>query len=385
MGIADNKNNTKVITSNQINEIILDGRNFSAELIADIDNATKTIDLETYIYQNDSFGEKVANAIIRAVKRGVKVRLLVDGIGTPWSNYIAEMEKCGVNIHIFHPFPLSLWQLKRNNKRTSILRKILYFFQKINIRNHRKTCIIDDKIAYIGSINIMQSQLDQKNGGEEWLDVSVKVTNIELDDLQEVFDAAWESKEINRITLCKAHTNPIFRLNNTRHQRRVLYRSFLKQIKEAKERIWLISAYFNPDIRLMNALEHAALKGIDVKILLPHKSDLKIMPSLAITFYKSLLRSNVKIYEYIPSILHAKVIIIDSWYCVGTSNLNHRSLLHDLEVDINIQTFEAKEIINHQFVQNLNLSKTITLSDVAKAPWYKVLLGKLLLLIRIFF
>ena len=137
-----------------------------------------------------------------------------------------------------------------------------------------------------------------------------------------------------------------------------------------------------PDHFLLRKLKEAAHKGIDVRILLPQHSDVIFMPWASKAFYYSLLKAGVRIFEYQPSILHAKTLIIDDWFLVGSSNLNHRSLRHDLEVDVNICTSRAKSSLNQQFLLDLAQSKEIFLSDWQKRPWYQNLVGKLILYIK---
>ena len=146
-----------------------------------------------------------------------------------------------------------------------------------------------------------------------------------------------------------------------------------------------MSAYFNPDYFLLRYLKKAAKRGRDVKILLPHDPDVAIMSLFANAFYSSLLQGGVKIYEYLPSVIHAKMLIIDDWYCIGSSNLTQRSLIHDLEVDVNIQTNSAKKILEKQFLDVIQGSRQLSLEDLKKLPLYKKMLSQLLLYIRYFF
>ena len=151
---------------------------------------------------------------------------------------------------------------------------------------------------------------------------------------------------------------------------------------KAKERIWLTHAYFLPDNFLLKTLKMAAARGVDVKILLPKKSDVFIMPWASETFYRSLIESGVEIYEYLPSVLHAKILIIDDWVSIGSSNLNHRSLLHDLEVDVSLQTQQAKAQVCEQFCEDIKKSDQVSLCDWSQRPWYRRFLGQLVLYVK---
>src|SRR5207249_2714190 len=106
----------------------------------------------------------------------------------------------------------------------------------------------------------------------------------------------------------------------------IYYKNLLRRLSRCEKRVWITNAYFIPDAFLMKKLQDAAKRGIDVRILLPRKSDIAIMPLASSMFYNRLLRSGVRIFEYLPKILHSKILIIDDWMLIGSSNLNHRSL-----------------------------------------------------------
>ncbi|GAH09354.1 unnamed protein product, partial [marine sediment metagenome] len=130
-----------------------------------------------------------------------------------------------------------------------------------------------------------------------------------------------------------------------------------------KQRIWITNAYFVPDNVLLKRLRDAANNGIDVRILLPKKSDVMVMPWASSTFYYRLLKSGVKIFEYLPSMLHAKSLIIDNWALIGSSNLNHRSLLHDLEADIMLKSTESIKQLESDFLNDLTQSREVELDS----------------------
>jgi len=370
------------------NERILNADDYAQSLLEDIAQAKQTIELETYIYNDDQFGNQVTDALIQAAKRGVHIKLLMDGVGTgSWFNGIQIMENVGVNIRIFHPVPWKPWQWQRSNYISPFFAKFFFTFSKINLRNHRKTCLIDNSIVYIGSINISQKHLSQQQGGENWSDTMVRLVGVDTNDLQVAFDIAWMGYSIEeriKRTFKRIQLNPLFRFNYSRRQRRVLYKSLLRRFRHAKHRVWLTSAYFNPDFFLLRSLTRAAKHGVDVKIILPSKSDIAIMPIVANTFYLQLLKANIKIYEYLPNILHAKILIIDDWFSVGSSNLNHRSLRHDLEIDVNIQTVQAKKMLEKQFQENINQSRHISFDDLKRQTVIQKMISRILLFFRYF-
>lgn len=367
--------------------IISDCLSYYNRLIEDISNAQQSIDLETYIFNKDAIGQTIAEALAAAAQRGVKVRVLVDGAGTPvWGSSLTRMlESSGVKTRIFHPFPWRLWHWSRSVVRVPTILKAIYLLLKINSRNHRKVCIIDNKIAYVGSLNISQSHLDKKQWGEYWRDTAVRLNGAEFEELSFAFEAAWNHMPVQeRIREIFRHINknPIFRLNNTRHRRRILYKNLLRRISQCKERIWITNAYFVPDTFLLRKLEKAAQRGVDVRILLPKKSDVFIMPWASSMFYQNLVQSGVRVFEYLPTMLHAKSLILDDWVTIGSSNLNHRSLMHDLEVDVNIRFPESKQLIADQFIADLKQSREVQMNDWMKRPYYQRIIGYMALFLK---
>ena len=368
--------------------IFANGYSYFMAMLQDIQTATQCIEIETYIFHNDPLGQRIACALIDAAKRGVQVRILVDGAGSPkWTTAFArKLETAGAHTRVFHPFPWHLWNWSRSVIKAPTLLKIVYLMLKINFRNHRKVCLIDNKIAYIGSCNISKCHLDKKHGGESWRDIGVRVCNLHLTELIHAFDCAWYHRTISeriRDTFQHIQNDPPFRLNYTRHRRRFLYKHLLQKISRCKKKIWITNAYFVPDNFLLKRLKEAAERQIDVRILLPSESDVMMMPLASSTFYFSLLKAGVRIFEYLPSVLHAKTFIVDDWMLVGSSNLNHRSLLHDLEVDVNIHNNTAKKQIKQLFLNDLTHSKELSLMDWHRhRPWRQRLMGRLVLYLK---
>jgi cardiolipin synthase len=138
----------------------------------------------------------------------------------------------------------------------------------------------------------------------------------------------------------------------------------------AKNRIWLMSPYFVPDYSTLKALRLAAWSGVDVRILLPQKNDIFMMKLANRVFYSYLLRSGVKVFEYCPTTLHAKVLAIDDWIVLGSSNRNHRSLIRDLEIDIVLTHEESYRSVEKQFRIDLAQSEEIFLSQWSGRAWF---------------
>lgn len=373
---------------NRVETVFINGQTHFEALLHDIQHAQQSIDLETFIYDKDHLGMLLTKALENAAKRGVKVRVMVDGAGTPFwsSSYAKTLEQAGATTKVFHAFPWQLWNWSRSVVKLPLLLKWIYLILKINSRNHRKVCIIDGKIAYVGSENISKCHLERTFGGDNWRDTSVRIAYIDLSELQNAFDYAWHHrtfKERLRKAFHHVRHDPIIRLNHTWARRRVLYKDLLRRITRCQKRIWITNAYFVPDNFLLKKLKEAARRGVDVRVVLPKKSDVMMMPWASSTFYFSLIKAGVRIFEYLPSMLHAKSLIFDDWMLIGSSNLNHRSLLHDLEVDVNIREQSSKQMVEQLFLKDLENCKEVSFQSWnIMRPRRQRFLGRLILYIK---
>lgn len=369
-------------------EIVLINEKFFTALIEAINAAKKTIDLETYIFNNDEFGQQVAQALCAAAERKVLVRVLVDGAGTyDWGNELTkQLEKSGVQTRVYHPLPWFSEEWSRNaNHKFSFFKKIIYSFANIDSRNHRKTCIIDGNIVFIGSANIIACHIDAKKKKTPLRDTTVKIMGVNPIEVTYAFDRAWGKVGFKRRFYHFAQRidkKSIFLLNYTLRRRIYINRSLYHHIGNARKRLWIINAYFVANGKLLNRLTKAAKRGVDVKIILPGKYEIAAVSLVTRTFYTLLLEAGAVIYEYQTDILHDKTMIIDDRYSVGSSNLNYRSLIHDLEVEVIVEDSTAQAELENQFKKDLKHSKKITLKDVNKMPWAKRLLGRFLLLLK---
>lgn len=372
----------KMRYSPQLQEkIYQDADSYFIDLIRDIHNTRNSVDLETYIFHYDEVGDKVIAALAEASARGVKVRLLIDGVGLPLlsNSLLKRLEQTRVRFRLYHPIPWFFWHWKYALEDHPLLFKVYRFLLGLNHRNHRKVCIIDHQIAWIGSFNISSVHLAKAQGGEGWRDTAVRFQNVDTAPLAQAFNLAWEQNIIKRFIHPRYRNKPLFRLNYTRRQRRRLLKDLLRKIAHCKRRVWITNAYFVPGKRLLKALNQAALRGIDVRIILPSRSDIFFMPWTSSIFYRNLLKRGVKIYEYLPGILHAKTLVVDDWMTVGSSNLNYRSLLHDLEIDAVINHGESKQILERQFLEDMRQSAEISLKKYPRRPLWQRLFAHLAL------
>ena len=172
------------------------------------------------------------------------------------------------------------------------------------------------------------------------------------------------------------HTPFIF--NFTRLLRVKQRKRLLRRIEQACDKIWITNAYFVPDKHLLEALAYASYKGVDVRILLPRTSDIFFIPWASAYFYGKLLKSGIRIFEFQNRMLHAKTFIIDDWATIGSSNLNRRSLHHDLELDYSLQLPESKLKLERDFEDDLKESEELDTNKFEQTRVWQRLLGGLL-------
>lgn len=367
------------------------GRDFFAAVQADLAQAQQSIELEVYIFDDDALGRAMVDQLVAAAQRKVVVRVMVDGFGAPdWgARFLPALLAAGVDARVYRPLPWLF--LRLSSVRVPSLNRMLRFLSSINRRNHRKVWIMDGRIAYVGSLNITAHHLDEAVGGANWRDTGVRLEGPQVGELAWGFEKAWAhawrfQRYKRRPKGTKPQRPPAFsglvRLNDRARVRRRQFKDLLNLIDNAKHRVWVTNPYFVPARQLIRNLRRAAKQGVDVRLLVPRHPDVRFIRWVTAAFFQPLLKAGVRIFEYLPSVLHAKTLLIDDWATVGSSNLNHRSLIHDLEVDVVLTTQEAKRLLEAQFLDDLSRSEEFTPESMKRMSWLGVLAGRLLRLFR---
>lgn len=365
-------------------EIFNDAESYFKALHDCVEQAQFQIDMEVYIYESKHLGKNVANALKRAASRGLTVRLLTDGIGInqDFQKVARELTAQGVEVRIHRPLPWNLEHWRYSVTRKQGLRKWLFLLLAINKRNHRKTIVIDHQHLFMGSVNVSDNHLHADHGGKNWRDTALHVHGTSLKPIEQAFEASWNysKRKVRRIIAQEAEDSN-FLLNYTGALRRHHDDLLTSKIREAQQHILITNAYFVPENKLLRGLVDAAQRGVRVCIIIPEQSDVFFMPWVSAYFYRVLLSAGAKIYEYTPAMLHAKTIVIDEWCTIGSSNLNHRSFRHDLEVDYIVQTTEAKSQLMDDFASDLSKSTEQTLHHLGKRKAWRIWLGAIILLL----
>ena len=271
-----------------------DAQAYFDALIKDIDEAQKNIFLESYIFNVDSVGERIIKALFNAQKRGLEVKVLVDGLGSMESmdDLLSIFKESEVSLKVYHPLPWHFKSHKYAVKTGKFVEKFLYFMGRVNKRDHRKLCVIDKSIAWTGSLNISNAHLPKELNGGGWKDHGVRVTGENVRLLADEFLQLWHEKSERKIK--KSFKFILSTLNPTKRKLKTLQ---VKQaIDSAQERIWIANAYFAPHRSIVKSLVQAKQRGVDVRIMVWGISDIFFFPSLTRSFYLDLIGNDIAVY-----------------------------------------------------------------------------------------
>jgi len=305
---------------------------FIDRLIADIDAAEHHVNLLYFIFVDDETGRSVADALARAVSRGVTCRMLADAAGSRqlFRRLGPELIRNGIELHNMLPL--------------GFLRSGV---SRIDLRNHRKLAIIDGHIAYTGSHNIVDPSYGHKN--LQWHDLSARVRGPVVLELQAVFGSDWfyeteelldepalfpEPERFGDVPVQTLPSGPTYKLAN--YQRMALV-----AIHSAQERIVITTPYFVPDEALVQGLQLAVLRGVQVDLVLPVKGDKVLLDAVAGSYFADLLDAGINIHRYTTGLLHAKTLTVDdSAALFGTSNFDSRSF--DINFELSLILYGSK-------------------------------------------
>ncbi len=329
--------------------------------------AKERIDFQFYIFELGEIGRRYVEALGDAASRGVRVRVLIDGIGSQRDGQMIaqHLNLDGVDVKIYHPPPwqarLHRWSRQKGNR----VRKLISLLFKINRRNHQKCCVVDNEIVWIGSLNISDNHLECHAGGQSWRDYAVSINGEMAQSLGRNFDTLWDDRP--------SHPERGF-LSRYIHNRNLVARRLknrfvVERIRSAQTRLWIASAYFAPPGQVRRALLVACKRGVDVRLILSKESDVPMFPGISRCYYKALLRAGAKIYEYRPAVLHAKVLISDELCVLGSSNINYRSFFHDLELDVVLYDKSIIRQLERELELDMADCDEVKVSAVQKLDW----------------
>jgi len=317
---------------------LVDGEQFFPAMLKSIKDAKKNIQMEMYLFESGKIGSQFVQAFIEAVKRGITVQLLVDSYGAlGLSKYDrVQMTKAGVQLVFYNP--LMFKKLKKNLFRT-----------------HRKFLIIDGTRIFVGGAGIT----DSFQGENSWRETVIEVQGEVVIDWQTLF-----TKNYNHWSQQKIYPNTVLTQMSQGVRARLAFTNggtqleikkvLLNKINNSQDSIWLASAYFIPSRKIRKSLRKAAAKGRDVRLLLPGpETDHPAVRYASRRYYARLLRFGVRIFEYQDRFTHTKMVLIDNWFTIGSSNMDRWNFRWNLEANQEIEdksvSNEAREIMINDF------------------------------------
>jgi cardiolipin synthase len=353
-------------TGNQV-VLLQDGPATYTAMFAAIASAKDHINMETYLLEDDEIGQRFARELIAKQRLGVQVNLIRDSAGTftTPTAFFQRMIDSGVKVLEFNPInPL-------------LARKVW----ELNQRDHRKLLIVDGRTAFLGGINISSvysggsfSQRSQvrTDGNLAWRDTDLQLRGPVVAEFQKLFLATWASQKgeplpaKNYFPVLEPVGRQVVRAigSSPDEPYSAIYATLMSAIASAETSVNLTNAYFVPDPQLLEALEAAAQRGVDVKLILPSQTDSWLTFHAGRGYYERLLRAGVKIFERRGVILHSKTALIDSvWSTVGSTNLDWRSFLHNRELNAVVLGSEFGAQVQAMIDKDLAMSDRLTLEQ----------------------
>ena len=355
-----------------------DGKAAYGAMLAAIRGARHHVHMEMYIFEDDEVGREFARALAERARAGVRVRLIYDAVGsnkTPKA-FFDDLEKTGVAVAVFNPIAPGI-----------ILRGPV----GMQARDHRKLLLVDGRAAFLGGINISSvygSASGSKPSGsnvpfeeQPWRDLQVRLEGPVVADIQRAFVAQWEKWKKEKLDegglfpkLAPAGPHVVRAVASSPQGdggggADALYLALISAIEASETEVCITNAYFVPHPQLLEALMAAARRGVDVKLVLPGRTDSALVFHAGRSHYQPLLDAGVKIYERKTRLLHAKSAVIDGvWSAVGSTNLDWRSLAYNDELNAIILGTDFAMRMKAIFERDVNASVLITAESWRRRP-----------------
>lgn len=355
-------NRSMAFGGNQV-EIFTDGQSKFDSLLQCISQARHHIHLEYFIFDDDQLGNLIADALIRKAREGVKVRVMYDDVGC-WrvkSSFFRHMRQAGVEVHPFLKvhFPI--------------------FSRRVTYRNHRKIAIIDGLVGFIGGMNIADRYIHGLSWGV-FRDTSIRIQGMAVQGLQTVFLMDWCFVTGEQIT-----DAPYFPVQDDHGRSQVqivtskpvgrwreIMQGYLHAIANARRYIYIQSPYFLPTEQVLTALQTASLSGVDVRIMLPWKGDIRVVQMCSRSYLRDVMEAGVKVLFYQPGFLHAKMMVIDDLIStVGSTNIDFRSFEYNFEVNAFMYDADTALRLRHIFEADEAHCTHISSQRWARRSWWR--------------
>jgi cardiolipin synthase len=296
------------------------------EVIRALESATRAIRVSTLILGDDDAGTAIADVLVRKAKAGVEVRLLLDSLFKRRAPHaqLAALRAAGGRVAWFMP----VWHLPFRTK------------LRANLRLHRKIIVVDGRLAIVGGMNLASEYMGPTPSPDRWRDLSARVVGPAVDDLDEVFRADWQfaaGEALAPVPACGADATAQIQVigSGPDVESDILYDALLTAVFGARARLWIATPYFVPDEALARGLVLAARRGVDVRIVVPARSNHRTADYAGASYLREVARAGGKICCYLPSMMHGKSVLVDDALAVlGSANLDMRSLFLNYEISV---------------------------------------------------
>ncbi len=318
-------------------QLFSDPKKIYEKMVSDIRNAKKEILLETYIYSDDKIGRLFRDELMKKAANGVKIKVMIDGWGREVNRkFFEDLTGLGAKLRFFREFKYS-WSFIDDNHE----------------RNHRKLLVIDGNISYIGSMNITAKCLN-------WSELVLRVEGNIGKAFRNSFNRSWKKFNIwskQKIKKIVHESYELIHCSPSELSKSSFEKNYRKLIGGANRDIIIETPYFVPSVGIRREIGRALERGIEIKLILPKKSDVWLVDVVRNRYLGKLHKSGVKIY-YHPKILHSKLLVVDdNFFLFGSSNLDYRSFLHQYEINLFGRDEKIIKELKKHFNKNLGKSK----------------------------
>ena len=365
MNLFTNQNWAFPFKDNRV-DIFTDGYEFICSLLYNIGKAQHHIHLDTYIFEDDALGYLVADALIDKAEQGVEIRVFYDDVGC-WKvkdAFFERMRDTGIDVHAFMPvrFPA--------------------FTSKVNYRNHRKLCVIDGKVGFIGGMNIAKRYV-KGTGKQPWRDTHLRIQGGGVYALQRAFLIDWYFVDRTLITNRVYYPPVDIHINNSCLVQVVtsspiapwpdIMQGYVRILLQAQKYVYMETPYFLPTEPVLFAMRTAALAGVDIRLMIPRKADAKLVEWASRSYVMEAIEAGVKVYLYMGGFNHSKLLVSDDNLCtVGSTNIDFRSFENNFEANAFFYDEEMAQRIKAIYLKDE--SQSILVDDVSyfvKRPFMK--------------
>lgn len=345
--------------------LLQNGQETFDALFEALEAAQSYVLLEFYIVRNDRIGRRIQEALLRKLHEGVAVYFIYDQIGSAWlpADYIDSLTQAGAQVRAF-------------GSGTGRKRRF-----QLNFRNHRKLLICDGQVGFVGGLNLGDEYLGTLPELSPWRDTHCRVEGPATRVLQLSFleDWYWVANRVPPLNWnCHqpdaGNDDVLVVPSSPADDFETCTLFFLNCINSARERIWIASPYFVPDLQIVNALQLASLRGVDVRIIIPQNPDHRLVRLAAYSYVVQADRAGVGIYRYQPGFMHQKVLLVDDRYAaVGTANLDNRSMRLNFELTLLVTSRRFVDAVTRMLELDLTQCERLTPRDYQDRPlWFRL-------------